>query len=224
MKQVRFEDCESAKSSGAGMIWTNKLYMEDVLVSKCRAPVLPNGFLIRLSFDDWYSVPQFPSSEKSYEMKNCFVEHDDSGDFDHLDILFSIDASDLKDGRLDPSKITNLHSSSDKFIVGGTISAFSGEPEEVIPAFEDESATVAKKGSDPRSDADPEPEDPKLPIWALVVIIVGSVVFVAAVVIIIVVVVVVNKKKTAKTVHIDSTPAGNEWREQEMEAPDVSEG
>ncbi|KAK2946469.1 hypothetical protein BLNAU_18634 [Blattamonas nauphoetae] len=231
MKQVRFEDCESTKSSGAGMIWTNKLYMEDVLVSKCRAPVLPNGFLIRLSFEDLdFSFPgdYYYNSEKSYEMKNCFVEHDDSGDFDHLDILFSVDASDLKDGKLDASKITNLHCSSDKLIVGVTTSGYSGKPDEAIPAFVDESARVAKKGSDPRSDAEPgeepgdDPESPKLPIWALVVIIVGSVVIVAAVVVIIVVVVVVNKKKKAKKVTDDSGPSGNEGMGQEMEAQDVS--
>ncbi|KAK2960824.1 hypothetical protein BLNAU_4221 [Blattamonas nauphoetae] len=231
MKQVRFEDCESTKSSGAGMIWTNKLYMEDVLVSKCRAPVLPNGFLIRLLFDGQES--SYPTryfyynSEKSYEMKNFFVEHDDSGDFDHLDILFSVDASDLKDGKLDASKITNLHSTTDQLIVGVTTSDYSGKPDEEIPAFVDESATVAKKGSDPRSDAETEepgddPESPKLPIWALVVIIVGSVVIVAAVVVIIVVVVVVNKKKKAKKVTDDSGPSGNEGMGQEMEAQDVS--
>ncbi|KAK2952469.1 hypothetical protein BLNAU_12575 [Blattamonas nauphoetae] len=227
MKQVRFEDCESAKSNGAGVIWTNKLHMEDVLVSKCRASTLPNGLLIRLSFDGMNSWPVAPNGEKSYEVKNCYIEHDDSGDYDHLDILFSIDASDLKDGKLDASKITNLHSNTDKFIVGVTTSAYSGNPDEAIPAFEDESAMVAKKGPDPRSDAETEepgddPEGPKLPIWALVVIIVGSVVIVAAVVVIIVVVVVVNKKKKAKTVPNVPSPSAKKGMGHEMEAQDVS--
>ncbi|KAK2940787.1 hypothetical protein BLNAU_24301 [Blattamonas nauphoetae] len=229
MKQVSFEGCESTKSSGAGVIWTNKLYMEDVLLSNCRAPTLPNGLLIQLSFNFKESIPRFEvrNSEKSYEVKNCYIEHDDSGDFDHLDILFSIDASDLKDGRLDPSKITNLHSNTDKFIVGVTTSGYSGEGNEEIPAFEDESATVAKEGPDPRTKEETEepgddPEGPKLPIWALVVIIVGSVVIVAAVVIIIVVVVVVNKKKEAKKVTDDSAPSGNEGMGHEMEAQDTS--
>ncbi|KAK2943072.1 hypothetical protein BLNAU_22015 [Blattamonas nauphoetae] len=236
MKQVRFEECESTKSNGAGVIWTNKLDMEDVLVSNCRAPALPNGLLIRLSFEGQDSIPDVPNSEKSYEVKNCFIEHDDSGDFDHLDILFSIDASDLKDGRLDASKFSNLHSNADKFIDGVTTSGYSGKEDEVIPSFVDESATVAKKGSDPRSDAETEepedqpgdepgddPEKPKFPIWALTVVIVGSVVIVAAVIIIVVVVVVLNRRKKTKKVTDSIAPPANEMIGQETEVRDISD-
>ncbi|KAK2957341.1 hypothetical protein BLNAU_7719 [Blattamonas nauphoetae] len=153
IEQTRFVNCHTSTGrAAAAFVIGCKVFVEDVLLERCKALFSPNGMLISLYYNESAFQDIVTANEaQDYKMKNCYIERDTADDNSNLDVLFSIPESLLPGGKLDSGKFKKVHSNTGINIVGRTSTELSVDTHG-SPVSVDESLAVSQKGSDPRTD------------------------------------------------------------------------
>ncbi|KAK2952658.1 hypothetical protein BLNAU_12307 [Blattamonas nauphoetae] len=167
LSQTRFVNCETAGTWTACQLKAHYVSMDSVLVEECRAAVAPNAILVVLFPQIEPDLPTQSFPWPGYAMKDCFIQHDTSGE-NNVDIIFTVPESQLNDGALVSARFSKVRTTAGSQVIG--LSTVNTADFSDSTLYSDVTALTTSQGSDPRTDKDvpdggeddpiEEPEDP----------------------------------------------------------------